>query len=290
MDTWALYLDESGDASSHHIPVRSGETPIFTLAGVALNLSEWRSYHRSFSTLKWDFFRNEIEKSSRNTSQWEFKGNRACAPRNAESARIADFTHKTLDIINDHKGKLFSVSFVKNHTKPTSSITMYTKALQILAETFDIFLRENSTDAEGIIILDSRMAHCQKGAGLDYIVAISLLTYIFGNEQGRQIKRIQEAPLFADSSITTGVQIADIIAAIMFANTYRLQLSPAGPSLEYAYLNYTHTKRYWQHLLSLKFYSENSYQGWKKSGFRMFDHRERKEPNDDTEVNIEDGF
>ena len=240
------------------------------------------------NTLKWEFFRNEIEKSSKNQAQWEFKGNRACAPRNSESVRIADFTHKALGLINDHSGKLFSVSFVKNPTKPTSSVTMYTKALQILAEAFDIFLREKSAASQGIIILDSRMAHFQKGAGLDYIVAISLLTYILGNEQGRQLKRIQKAPLFADSTITTGVQIADIVAALMYANTYRMQLSPDGTTHGSGYLNYTHTKRYWSHLLTLKFQSENIYQGWKKSGFRIFDHRERKDADEDTEVKIED--
>jgi hypothetical protein len=289
MSTWALYLDESGDANSHHLPVRPGETPVFTLAGAALNLSDWRSFHREYNTLKWEFFRNEIEKSSRNTAQWEFKGNRASAPRNADSVRIADFTHKTLEIVSDHGGKLFSVSFVKNHRTPTSSVTMYTKALQILAEAFDIFLRETSADSEGVIILDSRMAHCQKGAGLDYIVAISLLTYILGNEQGRQLKRIQEAPLFADSAITVGVQIADIIAAVIYANTYRLQLSPDGEELEGAYLNYTHAKRYWSHLLSLRFQSVNAYQGWHKSGFRIFDHRDRPDAADDTEVSLDDG-
>lgn len=288
MSTWALYLDESGDVNSHHLPVKAGETPVFTLAGAALNLTDWRSFHREYNVLKWEFFRNEIEKSSRNTAQWEFKGNRACAPRNAESSRIADFTHKTLGIVGDHGGKLFSVSFVKNHTTPTSGVTMYTKALQILAEAFDIFLREKSPDAEGVIILDSRMAHCQKGAGLDYIVAISLLTYILGNEQGRQLKRLQEAPLFADSSITIGVQIADIIAAIIYANTYRLQLSPDGLEREGGYLNYVHTKRYWAHLLSLRFQSQNAYQGWQKSGFRIFDHRERSEAADDTEVSLDE--
>src|SRR5690606_3025260 len=130
-------------------------------------------------------FKNEIDKSSKSLQQWEFKGNRAIAPRNADSDRIAAFTHKVLDIAENYTGKLFAVSFIKNPQDPTHPDSQYTKALQILAEAFDIFLRERSEDARGIIILDSRMAHLQKGSGLDYIVAISLLTYIFGNEQGR---------------------------------------------------------------------------------------------------------
>jgi hypothetical protein len=244
MNTWVLYLDESGDANPHHLPLRQGETPVFTLAGMALNLSDWRSYNREYNLLKFNFFKNEIEKSSKSQYQWEFKGNRAAAPRNAESVRIADFCHKVLDLVKDYNGQLFSVSFLKNHTSPTSNATMYTKALQIHAEAFDIFLREKSNDAQGIIVLDSRMAHFKKGSGLDYIVAISLLTYILGNDQGRQLKRIQEAPFFADSSITVGAQIADIVAALMFGNTYAANIAPDDAA---GYLDYSHTRRYWQH-------------------------------------------
>jgi hypothetical protein len=123
-----------------------------------------------------------------------------------------------------------------------------------------------------------------KGSGLDYIVAVSLMTYIFGNEQGRQLKRLHEAPLFADSTITAGIQIADIIAPLMYANTYRLQLSPDGKPRDGGYLNYTHVERYWSHLQKLKFQSLSHYQGYKKNGFRVFDHRGKKE--NDTEVEL----
>jgi Protein of unknown function (DUF3800) len=281
--TWALYLDESGDAYRHDIPLREGQKPIFTLAGAALPLSEWRNYQRDFHALKLKFFNNEIEKSSKGLHQWEFKGNRAIAPRNAESERIAVFTHKVLDIVENYAGRLFSVSFVKDHVEPTPHTSQYTKALQILAECFDIFLREKSETARGVIILDSRMAHLQKGSGLDYIVAVSLMTYIFGNDQGRQLKRLQEAPLFADSTITAGIQMADIIAPLMYASTYRLQLSPDGKSHARGYLNYTHVERYWAHLQKLKFQSQSLYQGYRKNGFRMFDHRQKES---DTEVQV----
>lgn len=77
MSTWALYLDESGDAHSHKLPLIEGKLPVFTLAGVALPLEHWRSYHAEYSALKLAFFQNEIDKSSKTHHQWEFKGNRA---------------------------------------------------------------------------------------------------------------------------------------------------------------------------------------------------------------------
>lgn len=174
MSTWALYLDESGDAHPHPLPL-AGHCPVFTLAGVALPLSQWRNYHNDYSALKLQFFQNEIDKSSKTQHQWEYKGNRTIAPRNADSKRLADFTHKTLDLAENYAGRLFSVSFLKSPTNPTGHASMYTKALQILAESFDIFLREKSEDARGITILDSRMAHLQKGSGIARVSGIGYM-------------------------------------------------------------------------------------------------------------------
>jgi hypothetical protein len=286
MPTWALYLDESGDANSHSVPLKVGETPVFALAGTALPLSHWRAYQSEYSSLKLQFFKNEIDKSSKSQHQWELKGNRLVAPRNADSQRLAGFAHKTLDLVENNTGRLFSVAFLKCATKPTSHISMYTKALQILAEAFDIFLREKSETARGIIILDSRMAHLKKGSGLDYTVATGLLSYVFGNELGRQLKRLQEAPLFADSCLTSGIQIADIVAGLMYANTYRINLSSAANCDDMGYLNYAHVERFWPHLLKLKYHSASQYNGYFKTGFRFFDHRKEKSDNGDTEVEI----
>jgi hypothetical protein len=109
------------------------------------------------------------------------------------------------------------------------------------------------------------------------------MTYIFGNEQGRQLKRLQEAPLFADSTVTAGIQMADIIAPLMYANTYHLQLSPGGLPRGCGYLKYTHVERYWTHLQKLKFQSQGLYQGYRKNGFRGDTYK-----NDDPKT--EDGF
>jgi len=273
--TWALYLDEAGDWNRHHMPVRQGETPVFTLAGVALPLEDWRAYDRSYLRLKCEFFQNEIDKSSKPAERWEFKGNRVVAPRNSDSERIRIFTYRLLDLITTFGGKIFSVSFLKNPCAPTPANSMYTISLQIISETFDIFLREQGDNIRGISILDSRVAHVQKGRGLDYTVALSLLSYIFGNEYGRQLKRLREAPLFADSAITAGIQIADIVASLMFSNTYANSLAAGGSVPEKGYLDYTHTRRYWPQISEHRFISRNTYNGYVKYGIRVFDHRNK---------------
>ncbi len=270
---WALYLDESGSTDPHGIPLAAHETPVFTVAGVALPLKHWREYDRSYLALKCNFFDNEIDKSSKSAPQWEFKGNRAIAPRNADSNRIKNFCYKVLDLVGDFEGKIFSVTYLKNPDNPTPGRMMYTLALQVLAESFDIFLREKSSADRGLIILDSRTAHLKKGGGLDYAVAHSYLSFIFGNDQGRQLKRLREAPLFADSALTSGIQIADVVAALMYANSYCYHIAPSGRDESMGYLNYTPCRRYWNLLSELRFRSTNKYEGFTRYGVRVFDHR-----------------
>ena len=274
MPIWALYLDESGNPDRHQQPLKQNETPLFTLGGTALPLEHWRDYDRAFLGLKMDFFGSEIDKSSKLAPQWEFKGNRAISPRNADSDRIKHFCYRALDLIERFDGRLFAVSFLKNLNNPTPTSTMYTLALQILAESFDIFLREKSDTAKGIIILDSRTAHTKKGGGLDYAVAQSYLSYVFGNEQGRQLKRLREAPLFADSGLTPGIQIADIVAALIYGNTYCHHLAPDGLDREAGLLDYRHVRRYWNQIRKLRFQSVGQYEGYQKFGVRAFDHRD----------------
>jgi hypothetical protein len=273
LPTWALYLDESGNTERHQQPLKQNQTPLFTLAGTALPLEHWRDYDRAYLGLKIEFFQSEIDNSSKLAPHWEFKGNRAIAPRNADSDRIKHFCYRALDLIERFGGRLFSVSFLKNSESPTPASTMYTLALQLLAESFDIYLRERSDAAKGIIILDSRTAHTKKGGGLDYTVAQSYLSYMFGNEQGRQLKRLREAPLFADSGLTPGIQLADIVAALLYGNTYCHHLAPRGSDAEKGFLDYGHTRRYWSQIRGLRFQSANRYEGYQKFGLRVFDHR-----------------
>lgn len=274
MADWALYLDESGDTKSHSLPLPHGKTPVFTLAGVALPINRWREYDRQYLALKRKFFKNEIDKSSKHAAQWEFKGKRLIAPRNANSERLKVFGYQTLDLIAQYEAALFAVDFLKSHSNPMASVSMYNFGLQVIVESFDIFLREKQ--ARGIEILDSRMAHVTPGRGLDYSVAVGLLSYIFGHEEGRELKRLVEAPLFADSSLTTGVQIADIIAALKYATIYVEKLAPEGANSQYGYLDYRHVRRFWTPVSELRFVSDKLYDGYVKYGFRVFDHRKNE--------------
>lgn len=271
MVDWALYVDESGSPERLDLPVAKGQTPVFTLAGVALPLDRWRDYDRDYLRLKTQFFRKEIDQSSKTHHTWEVKGNYLFAPRNAGSDRNSVFSHRVLDLIQHYNGAIIAVSFIKDHKRNTSAKSLYTKGLQILSERFDIFLRENNS--RGIMIVDSRMAHMNPGQGVDYTVAQSYLSFVFGNEEGQQLKRLSEAPLFADSAITAGIQIADIVAALVYANNYQLKISPEGGDPSQGILDYRHVRRFWPRLNETQFQSEKEYQGRTIYGLRTVDHR-----------------
>lgn len=255
------------------MPLGNGQTPVFTVAGVALPLRSWRDYDREYLGLKRKYFAKEIDASSKTDTRWEIKGSNIIAPRNATSDRNKTFTYKVFDIIKKFDGRVFGCSFLKCAAEGTPKATIYTKAVQIIDERYDIFLREQ--DERGILVMDSRMAHMKKGSGADYTVAVSHLSFIFGNEEGRRLQRIKEAPLFADSCLTAGLQIADIVAAQAYADAYVERLVPDGPDLSRGYLDYRHTRTFRKPLHEIEFHSSNSYGGHKKHGLRVVDHRKR---------------
>lgn len=270
---WALYLDETGTTDPHSLPLSQGITPLFTLAGVALPLDRWRDYDRAYLRLKRIFFAKEIDQSSKHEAVWEIKGTDLFAPRNAKSSRNRAFAIEVCKLIKEFGGKVFGVTFVKSVKEPMPRSSIYTKGLQILAERFDIFLREgNST---GLMILDSRVAHVQKGSGVDYTVATSYMSFIFGNEDGKQLKRIVEAPMFADSGITAGLQIADIVSGLVYTTTYRDKLAPNGAEPATGYLDYRHCQSYWPTLQELVFSSTNLYGTQKIWGLRTLNHQQK---------------
>ena len=272
MAAWALYLDETGTTDRHSIPLSKSMTPMFTLAGVILPVDRWRDYDRAFLRLKRDFFAKEIDASSKIDAVWEIKGSKLFSPRNADSERNKVFVYKVIDLIKSFDGSVVGVNFLKSVRDPMARSSIYTKGLQILAERFDVFLRER--DSKGFMIIDSRMAHMRKGSGVDYTVAVSYLSYIFGNDEGRQLKKIVEAPMFADSGITAGLQIADIISGLIYADTYQHKLSPGGGDKEVGFLNYAHCQKFHAQLNDVVFQSRNKYGPRRLFGIRTIDHRD----------------
>lgn len=265
MGTCVIYIDEAGSPTPHHLPVQNGETPIFTLAALAFPLWEWRARDREYLALKRRFFPDVFGKPDKRDEEREIKGNEICAPRNKTSERRHAFNREVLSFISSHGGTCFGVSFLKNPKTPCNSDSIYNHALQILVERFSLFIAEHSAYNNAILICDSRMKGLKSQ---DITVARSHMSFIFGNETGRTFINILEAPLFADSRLTVGLQLVDIFASNLFSTHYNYYLKDVE-----GVLDYSHMDKYWHTLDKLQFKSRQAIGGYQMFGYKVIDHR-----------------
>jgi len=264
MGTWVFYVDESGNCEGHQNPIQNGQTPLFVLTAVALPLSQWRKYSNHYVALKHKFFKKEISNSSKPPTQYEVKGNYLCAPRNAASRRNKLFLCKVIELLDQYNGKVFTEIFIKNSERPTPAHSLYTMGIQNLSQRFDYFLEENN--GQGFIIVDNRMSK------INSKVTHSYLSYLFGNEFGRQIERIAEPLLFGDSRITCGLQIVDNISAGIYGYHYFKYCSHIGNTLDYSHVE----KFYWPKLKTIEYSScvpceRAPFNGRNINGYRLID-------------------
>lgn len=267
MPTCVFYVDEAGDPDRHPIPFVASPTPIFTLAAVALPIWQWRARDREYLALKRQFFPDLLARTRKRHEEWEVKGNDLTGPHNAASRRRQAFIQHLLRFLGNHSAALFCVTFVKDSVNPVNPYSMYTQALQILTERFSLYLGDHPVYSEGFMICDSRM----KGmSGGDIQVARSHMSYVFGHQTGRTFINLVEAPLFADSRLTVGLQLVDIAASLLYTSHYRYYLrNEAGA------LNYDHITAFWPSLDNLQFKSRQMVDGYYKFGYRVVDLRNR---------------
>jgi hypothetical protein len=271
MSTCVFYIDEAGNPNEHHIPLKNGETPLFTLAAIAFPLEEWRTRDREFLNIKRYYFPDRMHRQNRRDENVEIKGNELTAPRSASSGRKQAFLKSVLSFISDHSGTCFAVSFLKNPVSPIASRSLYTHALQIIVERFSAFIDEHQDYQNGILICDSRSRGLSGDQNL--VVIESHMSYIFGHCKGRTCTNIAEAPLFADSKLCVGIQLADIFASVCYTNHYRHRLNSEPHALENGYLDYSHMAKYWSLIKPMFFRSNRKHADYPRHGMRVIDHR-----------------
>lgn len=265
MSTCVFYIDEAGSTEPYSIPIQpsTGETAIFCLFALAMPLGDWRDFDRDYLRLKLHFFAPELNRTSKRPEQWEVKGNDLCSPRNRDSQRRHAFLREVFDLCERYQAAAFGVTFLKDPIAPMPAEARYCMGLQYLAERFNIYLQENEVFDHGVLIADTRLAQ------LNFNVGVSYLSFVFGHQTGRLLTRLMEAPLFAESRLTAGLQIADNIASVLFTNHYHYYCSTVPGCPDYSHI----PPRYWLRLDALQFKSKGRYDGYPKFGFKVCDHR-----------------
>lgn len=253
-----FYVDEAGSPEGHHEPLLAGETPIFTLNSLCITSQNWKDLDRDYLRLKKRFFRKEIGNGP--AEYFEIKGSELTRPGSRTNKRAHKFIENVFGLCTKHSATLFSIIFVKDPVTPTSKKSLYTMALQYLCERFQAFLEEGVDSEDGIIIMDSRMHN------VDLEVAQSHLSFIFGHATGRTCDKILEAPMFANSKLTAGLQVTDIMGSCIYTNFYQRNCMFVSGAL-----NYSHMAVYWPNLLALQFQSQRLYDGHQRMGYRVID-------------------
>lgn len=260
-----FYVDESGSPHAHREPLQHGDTPLFVLASLALQASRWRALDRAYRGWKARFFAKEI--GARRPEQFEVKGTELIGPHNRSSRRRHSFARRVFRLCLENQVRGFAVVLRKDAANPTSATSMYTMALQYLTERFQCFLDETASgastglaaeDAQAVVIADSRMNN------LDLNVAVSHLSYIFGNPVGQTCTRIIEAPTFTFSQLSVGLQLTDIFASYVYARAYQRHCAALAGAVSYAHLDY-----FAEYGDRLEFRSAERYNGYQIRGLRF---------------------
>ena len=255
-----FYVDESGNPHAHHNPLANGETPLFALTAVAIHSSHWRGFSQDYAMLKERFFRKELR--NRRPQYYEIKGNTLLSPRNKQSSRRVVFTHKVMDLILSYGGRIFSTVFIKSASSPASKVSLYTHGLQVLCERLHAFLDEvGDPSIQGLMMLDGRLKQ------LDEQVARSHLSFIFGHQEGRQFTKLVEAPVFVDSKLSAGIQLADVAGAMIYAVHYHEFCSTLSNALDYS-----HALRFKPRIQEAAWQSTERYNGYHMFGIRVIRH------------------
>jgi len=253
-----FYIDESGSPELHHLPILSGETPLFCLTAIAVHETKWRLLSRDYDTLKRRFFHKEIGSDVPLT--FEVKGSELSRPSNKNNRRNHAYIKRILELCNQYGLAFFSIILRKGYLQPANRISIYTMSLQYLAERFQAFLEENNDN--GLMIIDSRKHK------LDLEVANSYLSYIFGNVNGRQCDRMIEAPMFTDSRLTAGLQVADVVGSCVYSEAYYWRCRSLLGALDYS-----HMRQYRPYLRQREFHSQMKHHGFYKHGYRYITHK-----------------
>jgi hypothetical protein len=130
------------------------------------------------------------------------------------------FTSKLLAMLNNYNVKLSSVIWVKQVGVEFHPIPVYTKAIQMISETFNHYL--DTMGSYGLEIADSR------NSKLNSQVAHSLYTVKYAHV-GDTIPRITEPPLFGHSENHAMIQITDlIVSCLLFPMSVYAYCSPTS--------------------------------------------------------------
>lgn len=217
-----FYIDESGSLDPEVAGARSDGTKfnkdhLYVLTAVSLFEYKWRDFEREITNLKlelsdhlhrlrgprYDLAKCEVKSTWLRLPKLRMKRSPFLHSLNAvDLGRLADAFYAQLDPMRMH---LFSV--VVDKRKLLGHVDhdiLFKKSYEILLERIEHYLWEFHPKHQGVIVIDDTGRTANRSLGMKHA---------FIQREGNQVMRfhhIVEYPMFTDSALSNGIQLADL--------------------------------------------------------------------------------
>jgi hypothetical protein len=142
--------------------------------------------------------------------EFEIKGRMLLNKRALTSPKKIEFVEEVLSLCKGHHILAFAVGMQQIEEAMLAGFSTEEsrifKVYHYLLERVEAMMQETYPDDMAMVLLDSADKETNKRR------AIAFGNFLYGHEAGKSMQRIVETPFFVDSSLTPGIQIADLSA------------------------------------------------------------------------------
>lgn len=190
------------DESEWPKPATAGGYTVW--AAVALQPQLSKSFSREVFNLERKFWRIS------EPHEFEIKGRMLLSKRALTSPKKIEFVEELLSLCKHYQLLAFTVGMrqlggpMLTGFSPEESRIF--KVYHYLLERIEAMMEESYPEDMAIVLLDSSDKETNKRR------AIAFGNFLYGHEAGKSMRRIVETPFFVSSTLTPGIQVADLFA------------------------------------------------------------------------------
>ncbi len=190
------------DESEWPKPATSGGHTVW--AAVALQPQLSKAFSREIFNLKRKFWRVS------EPHEFEIKGRMLLNRRALTSPKKVEFVEEVLSLCKRYQLLAFAVGMRQLEEPMLTGFSpeesRIFRVYHYLLERVEAMMEEGYLDDMAIVLLDSG------GIKTDKRRAIAFGNFLYGHEAGKSMQKIVETPFFVTSTLTPGIQIADLFA------------------------------------------------------------------------------
>lgn len=190
-----VFIDESG----HPRPTDSTKRPV--LLAACIKETDIRQINRYIYKTKLDIF----EKSDVEIKATNLINKKTLTQKYSKNKEFVD---KIMSIIPQFNVKIFAVIMEKPDFNPYIKDGILPKQYFYMLKRIELFC-QNHNYPMSMVIFD------EQDRNEDKKISIAFNNFLYQSSLGKTFEKILEVPLFANSQITNGIQLADLMAGIV---------------------------------------------------------------------------